>query len=97
MRTPREGHHPGRGCREARQGHSQDQPKQPTTNFRLNVSQFFCARVNFHLEVNNPEECTTMENEFAEEIKKRGEDFKYFKDQVNVESQTEDLLYQHQY
>merc|ERR1719495_2877250 len=37
--------------------------------------------VNFHLEINNPEECTTMENEFAEEIKKRGEDFKYFKDQ----------------
>merc|ERR1712179_579586 len=35
------------------------------------------AKVNFHLEINNPEECTTMENEFAEEIKKRGEDFKY--------------------
>merc|ERR1712123_524035 len=40
-----------------------------------------CNPVNFHLEVNNPEECTTMENDFAEEIKKRGEDFKYFKDQ----------------
>merc|ERR1712106_532243 len=50
------------------------------------------AKVNFHLEVNNPEECTTMENDFAEEIKKRGEDFaeeikkrgedfKYYKDQ----------------
>merc|ERR1712013_787493 len=39
------------------------------------------AKVNFHLEVNNPEECTAMENDFAEEIKKRGEDFKYFKDQ----------------
>merc|ERR1712123_522547 len=37
--------------------------------------------VNLHLEVNNPEECTTMENDFAEEIKKRGEDFKYYKDQ----------------
>merc|ERR1712121_373498 len=32
--------------------------------------------VNFNLEVNNPEECTAMENDFAEEIKKRGEDFK---------------------
>merc|ERR1711881_156262 len=41
-----------------------------------------CNPVNFHLEVNNPEECTAMENDFAEEIKKRGEDFKYFKDQV---------------
>merc|ERR1711970_1451048 len=39
------------------------------------------AKVNFHLEVNNPEDCTKLENEFAEEIKKRGEDFKYFKDQ----------------
>merc|ERR1712212_736084 len=39
------------------------------------------AKINFHLEVNNPEECTTMENDFAEEIKKRGDEFKYFKDQ----------------
>ena len=38
--------------------------------------------VNFHLEINNPEECTALENEFAEEIRKRGEDFKYYKDQV---------------
>jgi len=37
--------------------------------------------VNFHLEINNPEECTAMENDFAEEIRKRGEDFKYFRDQ----------------
>jgi hypothetical protein len=36
------------------------------------------------LEINNPEECTAMENEFAEEIKKRGEDFKYYKDQVSA-------------
>merc|ERR1712123_430346 len=35
-----------------------------------------CNPVNFHLEVNNPEECTTMENDCAEEIKKRGEDYK---------------------
>jgi len=37
--------------------------------------------VNFHLEINNPEECTAIENDFAEEIKKRGEDFKFYKDQ----------------
>jgi len=37
--------------------------------------------VNFHLEINNPEECSNLEGEFAEEIRKRGEDFKYFKDQ----------------
>merc|ERR1711872_852352 len=37
--------------------------------------------VNFHLEINNPEECSNLENDFAEEIRKRGEDFKYFKDQ----------------
>merc|ERR1712165_233786 len=39
------------------------------------------AKVNFHLEMNNPEDVTKLENEFAEEIKKRGDDFKYFKDQ----------------
>jgi len=37
--------------------------------------------VNFHLEINNPEECSAMETDFAEEIRKRGEDFKYYKDQ----------------
>jgi len=37
--------------------------------------------VNFHLEINNPEECSAMETDFAEEIRKRGDDFKYFKDQ----------------
>merc|ERR1711973_457997 len=37
--------------------------------------------VNFHLEINNPEECSQMETDFAEEIRKRGEDFKYYKDQ----------------
>ena len=31
--------------------------------------------------MNNPEEVTKLENDFAEEIKKRGDDFKYFKDQ----------------
>merc|ERR1711902_311074 len=39
------------------------------------------AKVNFHLEINNPEETSKLETEFAEEVKKRGEDFKYYKDQ----------------
>ena len=39
-------------------------------------------RINFHLEMNNPEEVTAMENQFAEEVRKRGEDFKYYKSQV---------------
>ena len=33
--------------------------------------------------MNNPEEVTKLENEFAEDVKKRGDDFKYFKDQVS--------------
>merc|ERR1712079_660799 len=37
--------------------------------------------INFHLEMNNPEEVTALENAFAEEVKKRGDDFKFFKDQ----------------
>merc|ERR1712110_1018258 len=37
--------------------------------------------INFHLEMNNPKDVTALENTFAEEIKKRGEDFKFFKDQ----------------
>ena len=32
-----------------------------------------------------------MENDFAEEIKKRGEDFKYFKDQVNENNDENDM------
>merc|ERR1712241_1120836 len=39
------------------------------------------ANINFHLEINNPEETSKLEAEFAEEVKKRGEDFKYYKDQ----------------
>merc|ERR1712073_32337 len=39
------------------------------------------AKINFHLEMNNPEDVTKLENEFAEEIKKKGDDFKFFKDQ----------------
>jgi len=34
-----------------------------------------------HLNVANPEECTKLENEFAEEIKKRGDEFTFVKDQ----------------
>ena len=37
--------------------------------------------INFHLEMNNPEDVTALENSFAEEVKKRGDDFKFFKDQ----------------
>jgi len=39
------------------------------------------ANINFHLEMNNPEDVTALENSFAEEIKKKGDDFKFFKDQ----------------
>ena len=39
------------------------------------------VRINFHLEINNPEESAKLETDFAEDIKKRGEDFKYYKDQ----------------
>ena len=44
--------------------------------------------INFHLEINNPEETSKLEAEFAEEVKKRGEDFKYYKDQVPVVAKT---------
>merc|ERR1712227_454386 len=39
------------------------------------------TNINFHLEINNPEETSKLEADFAEEVKKRGEDFKYYKDQ----------------
>jgi len=38
-------------------------------------------KINFHLEINCPEECSKIETEFAEELKKRGDEFKYYKDQ----------------
>jgi len=38
-------------------------------------------KINFHLEINCPEECSKIEAEFAEELKKRGDEFKYYKDQ----------------
>ena len=42
------------------------------------------SSINFHLEINNPEETSKLEADFAEEVKKRGEDFKYYKDQVFI-------------
>merc|ERR1719392_355092 len=39
------------------------------------------ANINFHLEINSPEEPSKLEAVFAEEVEKRGEDFKYYKDQ----------------
>jgi predicted protein tyrosine phosphatase len=51
-------------------------PNNPAADIGLN-----CNPINFHLEINNPEECLKLEAEFAEEIKKRGDDFKYYKDQ----------------
>ncbi|XP_023325849.1 paladin isoform X2 [Eurytemora carolleeae] len=51
-------------------------PKNPSASIGLN-----CNPINFHLEINNPEECAAIEQEFAEEIKKRGDEFKFFKDQ----------------
>ncbi len=47
------------------------------------------SSLHHHLEVSNPEECAKMEEEFAEEIRKRGPDFKYFQDQVR---KTRDVL-----
>ena len=48
--------------------------------------------INFHLEINNPEETSKLEADFAEEVKKRGEDFKYYKDQVFDGSKSKCLL-----
>ena len=42
------------------------------------------SSINFHLEINNPEETSKLEADFAEEVKKWGEDFKYYKDQVFI-------------
>ena len=50
------------------------------------------SSINFHLEINNPEETSKLEADFAEEVKKRGEDFKYYKDQVFDGSKSKCLL-----
>merc|ERR1712241_592783 len=58
------------------------------------------AKINYHLEVKCPEEGAKMEEEFAEVIKSRGDDFKFYQDQygehpderaVKNEEQTEKL------
>merc|ERR1719293_58392 len=60
------------------------------------------AKINYHLEVKCPEEGAKMEEEFAEVIKARGDDFKFYQDQskygehpderaVKNEEQTEKL------
>ena len=38
-------------------------------------------RLNYHVEIGNPEEIQKYEETFAEEVKTRGADFKYFQDQ----------------
>ena len=38
-------------------------------------------RLNYHLEVPNPDDVSKMEDEFAQVIKGRGDDFKFFQDQ----------------
>jgi len=38
-------------------------------------------KINFHLEINNPEDTAKLETDFAEDVKKRGDEFKYYKDQ----------------
>lgn len=37
--------------------------------------------MNYHIELTNPDEVAKYEDAFAEEMKSRGEDFKYFQDQ----------------
>merc|ERR1712223_1963258 len=58
------------------------------------------AKINYHLEVKCPEDGAKMEEEFAEVIKARGDDFKFYQDQygehpderaVKNEEQTEKL------
>jgi len=51
-------------------------PANPLATIGIN-----CNPVNFHLEINNPEETTLLEAELADEIKKRGDTFTYLQDQ----------------
>merc|ERR1712180_553522 len=39
------------------------------------------AKINYHLEVKNPDDVSKMEDELAEVVQGRGEDFKFFQDQ----------------
>ena len=47
----------------------------------LNSDLSFYSRLNYHIEVANAADVSKMEDDFAEEIKKRGDDFKFFQDQ----------------
>ena len=38
-------------------------------------------RLQYHLEISNPEEVAKFEENFMEELKKRGEEYKYYQDQ----------------
>ncbi len=38
-------------------------------------------RLNYHVVINNPDDVAKYEEAFAEELKSRGADFKFFKDQ----------------
>ena len=42
---------------------------------------YFFIRLNYHLEVKNPDEVSKLEDEFAETVKGRGDDFKFYQDQ----------------
>lgn len=42
---------------------------------------FLYLRLNYHIEVANAADVSKMEDDFAEEVKKRGEDFKFYQDQ----------------
>ena len=48
---------------------------------KLNSDLSFYSRLNYHIEVANAADVSKMEDDFAEEIKKRGDDFKFFQDQ----------------
>ena len=39
------------------------------------------SRINYHLEVKNPDDVSKMEDELAEVVQGRGEDFKFYQDQ----------------
>ena len=38
-------------------------------------------KLNYHVEISNPEDITKYEEAFAKEVKERGDDFKFFQDQ----------------
>ena len=50
-------------------------------NGLLHLKLNFICRLNYHIEVANAADVSKMEDDFAEEIKKRGDDFKFFQDQ----------------